>query len=351
MTVDDDAALVEQLLARGASPEEVERARAAGRLSLLPLDMVLRDDGARSLEEIAAAHAVDPDALAATRRALGLPVELGRPIYGAALEDHARRLRAARDAGVPVEALLTINRVIGRATASVASAARDTMRALLAGIEADEAARSLRAAEAAEALLPELEKVLTDALGEHVRETIRSEAGTQLVDAEQVDVRVVGVAFADLVGFTALAQGFGPQQVGGIAERLEAAAFEALRPRVSVVKTIGDEVMLASPDVPALVATVLDLIAAAEGGEDLPRLRAGVATGPAMHRAGDWYGSTVNLASRLTALAEPGTLLADEATSRAAPEATAWLEAPEQRVRGLDRLVAVRAAKPARRDA
>ncbi len=345
--MDENRELVEQLLARGVSRDEIDRATREGRLSVFPLELVLREEGSRSLEEVATMHVVDPEALAATRRALGLPVERGSPVYGDALEDHARRLRTALDADVPLEALLTINRVIGRAMASVTSAARDTMRALLTGVEADESSRSLRVAEATEALLPELEKVLSYALGEHVRETVRAEAGARLVDADQADVREIGVAFADLVGFTALVDGSAPQRVGGIAAHLETLTFDALRPRVSLVKTIGDEVMLASADVPALVATLLDLIDAAESSADLPRLRVGIATGAAMHRAGDWYGAPVNLASRLTALAEPGTLLADQATSQAAPDATLWHAMPDQRIRGVERPVTVRVACPA----
>ena len=46
--------------------------------------------------------------------------------------------------------------------------------------------------------------------------------------------------------------------------------------------------------------------------EGLPRLRAGVAAGEAVSRAGDWFGRPVNVASRITAVARPGTVLAAE---------------------------------------
>jgi adenylate cyclase len=190
-----------------------------------------------------------------TRRALGLGVERGQAIYTSALDDHARRLRTALDAGMPLEALLTINRVIGRAMAAVASASRDAMQALLADTDDDESARALRAAEAAEALVPELGKVLAYAFGEHVRELVRLEAGAHLVDLGAADVREVGIAFADLVGFTSLGDRLTPRELGRVAERLESLAFDALRPGVAVVKTIGDEVMLAASDVPALVSS------------------------------------------------------------------------------------------------
>ena len=148
-----------------------------------------------------------------------------------------------------------------------------------------------------------------------MRELVRLEAGTRLARAGEPDVREVAIAFADLVDFTGLGDRLAPNELAEVAERFETLAFEALEPGVNVVKTIGDEVMLASADPPALVASVLALIASAEGS-DLPRIRAGAAAGPARHRAGDWYGRTVNLASRLTALAEPGTVAGDPVDRR-----------------------------------
>jgi adenylate cyclase len=343
-------ALIERLLDRGATPEEIRDAHARGRLALLPLELILRDEGSRSLEEIAAATGVDPDALEITRRALGLPTERGRPLYGRAVDGQAQRLRTALEAGIPLDALVTINRVIGRSMATIASAARDVMETMLAQTDVDESVRALRAAEAAEALIPELEQVLAYALGEHVRELVRLEAGTRLARAGEPDVRDVGIAFADLVDFTRLGDRLAPNELAEVAERLETLAFDALRPGVSVVKTIGDEVMLASSDLPALVATVLDLIRAAEAaGGEFPRLRAGAAAGPARHRAGDWYGRTVNLASRLTELAEPGTLWGDPVLV-AATSSAAWTSVGERGVRGFEAPVAVSAARPANVD-
>ncbi|HEX7427285.1 MAG TPA: adenylate/guanylate cyclase domain-containing protein, partial [Mycobacterium sp.] len=61
---------------------------------------------------------------------------------------------------------------------------------------------------------------------------------------------------------------------------------------------------------------VLDLADAA-AANDSPRLRIGVASGCAVTRAGDWFGSPVNVASRVTAAARPGTVLIAESTKDA----------------------------------
>jgi adenylate cyclase len=57
--------------------------------------------------------------------------------------------------------------------------------------------------------------------------------------------------------------------------------------------------MLVSPEADVLVDAALKLIAAGADGDRLPPLRAGIAMGPALRRGGDWYGHTVNLASRV----------------------------------------------------
>src|SRR5690349_4072280 len=106
--------LIAHLLGQGFEPDAIRRAAADDRLTLLPVDRVLSDEGDRTLEQIAADAGVDVDDLERTRRALGPPAQRGAPIYGDALADHAERLRFATAAGVPVEALVDVNRVIGR---------------------------------------------------------------------------------------------------------------------------------------------------------------------------------------------------------------------------------------------
>ncbi|MDT7732510.1 MAG: adenylate cyclase, partial [Mycobacterium sp.] len=58
----------------------------------------------------------------------------------------------------------------------------------------------------------------------------------------------------------------------------------------------------------------MDLVDATDRDDDFPTLRAGIATGMAVSRAGDWFGSPVNLASRVTGAARPGSILVSEST-------------------------------------
>jgi adenylate cyclase len=70
--------------------------------------------------------------------------------------------------------------------------------------------------------------------------------------------------------------------------------------------------MFVSADTVLLLNAVLDLVALADK-EGLQSLRVGVDYGDAVSSAGDWYGNPVNLASRLTHVARPGTVLVAEA--------------------------------------
>ena len=104
------------------------------------------------------------------------------------------------------------------------------------------------------------------------------------------------MAFADLVGFTQLGEALPAEELERVASRLGDLARDVVEAPVRFIKTIGDAVMFVCPDPLALLNAVLDLMEAA-AGEEYPRLRAGIAFGSAVNRAGDWFGSPVNVAS------------------------------------------------------
>jgi adenylate cyclase len=128
--------------------------------------------------------------------------------------------------------------------------------------------------------------------------------------------RQVTVCFADVEDFTRLGEALPAEDLERVANRLAELAHDVSAAPVRFVKSIGDAVMLVCVDPVPLVGAVLDLADAA-AANDLPRLRIGVASGCAVTRAGDWFGSPVNVASRVTAAARPGTVLIAESTKDA----------------------------------
>jgi adenylate cyclase len=125
--------------------------------------------------------------------------------------------------------------------------------------------------------------------------------------------RAVTVGFADVAGFTRLGEALPPEDLHRLASRLAKLAREVAVAPVRFIKSIGDAVMFVSTDPAPLLSAALDLTAAAAAA-GLPQLRIGVASGKAISRAGDWFGSSVNVASRVTSAAEPGTVLVTEST-------------------------------------
>jgi adenylate cyclase len=122
-----------------------------------------------------------------------------------------------------------------------------------------------------------------------------------------------------------------------VAHRLVELTAERLRGDVRLVKTIGDAAMLVGPDAHAMLALALDLVDAADAeGEDFPQLRVGMASGAALSRAGDWYGRPVNLASRVTSIARPGSVLATRDVRDAVGDDYRWSPAGARSLKGVD---------------
>jgi adenylate cyclase len=142
--------------------------------------------------------------------------------------------------------------------------------------------------------------------------------GELVTDAERregklADTHVVAVAFADLAGYTQLGAKIEPRELGSIASRLGEVVTTCLRRPVRLVKMVGDAAMLVSPDVVALLETLAEVRARVdEADRPMPAVRIGAAVGPATTRGGDWYGATVNVASRITQSAKPGQILVTE---------------------------------------
>ena len=122
--------------------------------------------------------------------------------------------------------------------------------------------------------------------------------------------------FADLVGFTALSIELGDEEAANTATRFHREVRElAARHGATVVKSLGDGAMVRAHDAGDAVRLGLEL---ANGLDGLPPVRVGVNTGPAVERDGDFFGSTVNMAARLSQAARGGEVLLTEATRAAA---------------------------------
>ena len=116
--------------------------------------------------------------------------------------------------------------------------------------------------------------------------------------------------FADLVGFTAFTERVGDDVAADAAVAFQAAAVR-LAPGYDceVVKCLGDAVMIHGSSAARVVALALRIARELSLESWCPPVRMGVHSGTAVRRGGDWYGSTVNVAARLTDAATAGEVL------------------------------------------
>ena len=281
----------------------------------------------------------------AARRAMGLTVpEPDEAVFTEAELESARMVHVAHDAGISDEDIAELLRVLGRGMAQTAEVLRALpfKQVLKPGISEPELAFGY--AQTAARLYPLVNPLLSNVLLLHLRTGTQAEIISALErgGGELPGAREVTVCFADLVGFTRLGEEVPPDELGRLAARLEALAADATAPPVRLVKTIGDAAMLASVEPQPLLDAALDLLDAADAeGEDFPQLRVGVALGRALSRAGDWFGRPVNLASRITQIARPGSLLAQREVREAMPDEYRWSYAGERRLRGVREPVAL----------
>jgi adenylate cyclase len=124
--------------------------------------------------------------------------------------------------------------------------------------------------------------------------------------------RVVG--FADLVNFTSLVRRMTARQLAVMVQRFEALATDIVTAHGGrVIKTVGDEILFVTVGPAAAAAIALDLVDTMTEDDLLPDVRVGMSYGSVISRLGDVFGTTVNRASRLTAVAPPRTVLVDDA--------------------------------------
>ncbi len=126
------------------------------------------------------------------------------------------------------------------------------------------------------------------------------------------------VAFVDLAGFSAISDVYGDAAALDVLEIFEGMIRDALRGHEPPIKWIGDEVMLSFPGPDAAIQALGSLLQACRKDPRLPLTRAGLNHGRVVRRASDLFGSTVNVAARITALASPGQLLATKPIAEAA---------------------------------
>jgi adenylate cyclase len=140
-------------------------------------------------------------------------------------------------------------------------------------------------------------------------------------DPDAADTERTTVGFADVVGFTALSRAVDADELRSLLERFESVSADVVsRHGGRIVKTLGDEVLFVCTDPSGALDIAFDLHADVPDDGGRLALRIGLAHGEVLPRYGDVYGPVVNIASRLTSHARPGTTLLDDDLTAAVRE-------------------------------
>jgi adenylate cyclase len=266
----------------------------------------------------------------------GVPLEEARPMWRAMGFADVGDAVAFTDEDV--EALTILDSLVRRGVLD-ASSAVDVVRALgrttgrLASWQVDTFGRELvergvidptdplseqsaaRLFREIEALLPAIERLVVHGWRRQLAAALERGLATAEASGEGEEV-TQSVGFADIVGFTRLARNLDEHELAHFVVRFESRSADIVAAHGGrTLKTLGDEIMFVTPDPQSAAEVALRLLS--EQDDDVPALRAGIATGRVVTRRGDVYGTTVNVASRLTAEAYPGGVLCDQSTADA----------------------------------
>jgi adenylate cyclase len=346
-------AFVRHRLAQDAySPESLAAAIREGRVESMYGRRLFEAGPPLGLDEAAAQVGLEADQLRQLTSALGFSWGLRESDV-----EILEMLRVARDAGLPWEAILGFTRVLGDSLRRVADSEIRVVhvyiheRLMAAGASEEEVERLISGIE--QNLAPLMDPMLQWLHREYLLEASMEDAFFHLTDAE-TQARELGsveatIAFVDIASFTALAEASGDATAMRVLDRIDTIVRSLLVERDGkLVKQVGDGFMLAFRDPAAAVHFAVATQAELARDPELPAIRVGINTGPALYRTGDYLGSAVNVASRVVNSAMPGQILLTEPVATAATKAGIEIEELGVRMmRGVDNPLALYRVRPA----
>ena len=352
---DPTESLRDRLLRVGVSAAAISEASERGALELLALEhLAISDPALYDVEQLAEICGLPAVQISVLWRSLGFAEpETGEVMFTQADAEMLSTL-AEYLASQVIDADLVIQmaRVIGQSLARIASAVAEV-------VDPHDPRRADRADSStvgdAVDRLGMVSRVLDYVFRRHLQVVARArevaETGTPMQH------RVIG--FADLVGWTAMSQQLSAHELAAVVDRFESIAYATIADGGGrVVKMIGDEVMFAVDDERTGAAIALTLAATYRDDTELSDVRVALAAGPVLQREADYYGPVVNRASRIVALAYPGTVVvSDEIHAVLADDDFTWRPLGARQLKDIGRVPlwvlreggAVRSSRPGER--
>jgi adenylate cyclase len=323
----DRLKLLEHLHAAGVTIPQMVSALEQGSLHAALTDMLIRPGRAMTAVEVSAETGISVELLHRITLAAGVPIrddgyrESDLDIF---------RLFGSGSGMFGEELILQFTRAVGSSMARIADAA---LSMFIVNPLLEQGAGSMPLAEASEeavALLDVIPQLMAGLFRLHVQAAIARQRIANR-STENPSLFRLAVGFVDLVGFTPYAESAEPDDLSELVALFEGRANDVVAQHGGrVVKHIGDEVMFVDPNPVVACDVALHLVETFSADTGVTP-HAGVGFGAVVARGGDYYGSVVNLASRVADLAVPGEVLVTEAVETVAVEQDALAFEPAGR--------------------
>jgi len=316
------ARVVARMRERGHSLEELRAAGREGRLSFGFIEDLLPAAGRDyTPAEVAEAAGIEEALVERFMQLLGTPTTRERRLTGQDAEA-MERIGESLAAGLPLVALLQLVRVYAQSIRRIADA---EVRLLHIYVHEPLIRKGAAAPEISEQMedlvktilplsLPLMEYVHTRYLRFFIEQDVVGHMEAELAGTRQLGRVQMAFCFVDLTGFTRYTEEEGDEEALDLVERFVETVEATLPVEASIVKTIGDEVMIVSPDPATLTEWAVGFLALFPSR---PQPRVGLHFGRAVYRDADYFGGEVNLTHRVVARALGGEVLVTAAVADA----------------------------------
>jgi len=215
------------------------------------------------------------------------------------------------EAGFPLVAVLQLVRVYARALGAIAEAEVRLFHLYVHEPLIREGVHALEMSEEMEGLAGDLMPLTTPLmeylhnryLRFYIEQDVVGHMEAEFADDPQVGRVSMAFCFVDLTGFTRFTEEEGDEEALDLVERFVDTVEATLPAEATIVKTIGDEVMIVSPDPTTLTEWAVGFLGLFQ---ERPQPRVGIHSGRAVYRNADYFGTDVNLAHRVVARALGG---------------------------------------------
>ena len=309
------ARVVARMRERGHSVREIRAAVRDGRLAFgFVEDLIESSPRRHKRADVAREIDLEESLIERIMVLLGTPMAMADRLTDEDL-DALRAIAEILHTGFPLVALLQLVRVYAQSLRRIAEAEVRLFHLFVHeplirdGVQPLDMAEQMEglAGELMPSVTPLMEYVHSRYMRFYLEQDVVGHMEADLPLSRKTPGRVtMAYCFVDLTGFTRYTEEAGDEEALDLVERFVETVEATLPVEATIVKTIGDEVMVVCSDPAMLTEWATRFIAMFPAR---PRPRAAIHYGDAVYRDGDYFGGDVNLTHRVVARAQAGEVL------------------------------------------